>query len=1501
MSYNPDWEPIRNKLMNAYADAWAGLFQDAVNTAYGTQNASIDTSYQPGFLASLYASGDIDAQTLAYYIDYVDPQGNLFMGVLKQMGVYDDFAKELTDTKWVENIEYIVDICESEEGCSSDPGMQRVYDKWIVSGQPTTKDGMISDDDYDKYILVPNTENDIRNILRNEGYNEEDIDELINSIVDNDDFYGSTVLANVLRDLGYYEAGNKWDVRPIAGSPCTADDGTIGAYNDSAECISKGIGSEGDPCGYRQEGQKDASGNCVGGEENCDNPTYAADYVEDCSEFGVCEDGTLKTDEDGTNCSEYIEPLTEEEKLVRDYGQEAVDKAKEIYNGVEDWVEGTIEDPMGAIKGILDQVYSGMSEECKESNTNKPDDWWKDCTNLSVLGQIPGLPIPLPPGTIDVNTTVRDLEDAAKEAGKTLEDIFNPACTGTPAEIQECENRTISDIIGDWASDVWDSIKGAWEDLEDKTEEGLLNILIDSGYNILSGWIFTQIKDAVSTENPLAFVPLENCVDQAWLEQASPEQKALCNDVVNCEEQGLTGGYVRNIDLCGPPVNGYCEDGVTIKDNAEGTNCDEYSEFGFCEDNTTKKVDELGTNCEEYAEFGLCADGTKKVDELGTNCEEYAEFGFCEDESTKKVDAEGTNCSEYTEPFDCSSVGRKPPESGEDATSANDCGSCIDTSLEPNNAGVCEEPGISQEEQDCLDKGRVWNDVTETCEDNCKNTQHVVDPETGECGPPPFVNPGPDEATCTSRGKSFVPADETAGTPSSCGDCVEEGWTHEGVGTNCVDPNPDPNNCEASGKTLNEDKTCGPCAKADWNPVGANGECVAPVECWDGSTKPTEAECPEKVCDESSFQEEVVETTTIPYGQGVPRVQAPTYTEVNGVCTKTTYEVIVADPTQQQCEAEGKALSEDGKTCVEPTPCTNGATLESGCEQCEDGSSPSDYEGGKCGGKLIVTPETCGPETFTAERTVEASVGSGEVKDPTVEYMVENGECTKVTIVYVAGPVMPQVCGPDTVANTVNLTETLPYGSTLPAPQTTYGDVDGVCTATVTTYVAGPPNCTEITEVNYEDCGYVQCPEGSVEPYATSSGECYDPVQPCEDPNRIQNEDGSCSDQCNGDLVLQDQGNGSFLCGEPPCGPNTVDQQVEQNVVIPFGEPLPESQTSYEDDGTQCVATTVTYTQGPEPQDCASQGRQQTDEFTCGECLPEYQAEGDRCIPKEQPDCASQFREQTDVYTCGECLEGYTLADDEVTCRPKTCEDSNAKNYGEIGACGECEAGYSRDPENPDSLCTADTTVVDPEPDPDPEPCPDGRPRDAEGNCPGPVVVEDPCDDAIYALENPGECGEEETCENGATDYPECTQCADGSLPDANLGCGGNDTCDNGATDWPLCSECPDGTPTDPDTPCSGGPDCTDPDYAAANPEECTPGPECVDCTCPEYAAANPEECLPSPPPPPEGGGGGGGGGAGGQEKREPIEFGISADPELLARKQFPITDYLSGLFTGNR
>ena len=583
-------------------------------------------------------------------------------------------------------------------------------------------------------------------------------------------------------------------------------------------------------------------------------------------------------------------------------------------------------------------------------------------------------------------------------------------------------------------------------------------------------------------------------------------------------------------------------------------------------------------------------------------------------------------------------------------------------------------------------------------EEPCPGNQ-VRNEETRECEDPPltFVVGDP----CTTE-------DGKAGTYDSEGGCVPD-WENTGPTVAQLRRTKKTHIFWLIHRNSRTSSACGECKNPTWNPVGAEGECAAPE------------------CDESTFQNEVTETTTVPYGTAA-RPQAPTYTEINGVCTKTIYEVVVADPTQADCEAEGKVLGEgeESNTCVEPPveeTCTNGAIDAPECKDCGDGSTPDQHEDNDCKKPLTVKPDNCGPDTYTQERTVEVSVGAGEPQEPSTTYIVEDGACTKLTTIYVAGPVVgPQNCG------------------------------DGE-----------PP------EVEGGEC--VECPEGSQYPNASSLAACGAPV-----------------------VVV--------------CDDNVSPQEGEECVLCPANTP--------------------------------NAGKSMSTLAACGEPII------------VGPECDDENITPENAEACGKQLCNGVYIDIELPCvpppPPEDCEDPEEADFGrgcEKPCPDDANIGIS------DALC-GDTTVTT---------CLDETANNFN--------EEGPCD--FGPVEN--------ICENGAIDYPECTECADGSLPDANLGCGGNETCDNGATDWPLCSECPDGTATDPETPCSSGPNC-------------------VDCTCPEYAAANPEECIVTPPPPTEGGGGGGGGGQG---KIEPIEIGISGDPELLARQEFPITDYLSGLFTGRR
>ncbi len=185
---------------------------------------------------------------------------------------------------------------------------------------------------------------------------------------------------------------------------------------------------------------------------------------------------------------------------------------------------------------------------------------------------------------------------------------------------------------------------------------------------------------------------------------------------------------------------------------------------------------------------------------------------------------------------------------------------------------------------------------------------------------------------------------------------------------------------------------------------------------------------------------------------------------------------------------------------------------------------------------------------------------------------------------------------------------------------------------------------------------------------------------------------------------------------------------------------------------------------------------------------------------------------------------------------------------------------------------------------PDPtEPCPDFNgvegPRDAEGNCYD-------CTDPANSLA----CGWIE-CDDG-TMAPTLEDCGTGTTP-----CDQQDRVTNGDG---SCGECKPGFIEDPE----GFDQCI------------TAPPGCNDCTCAEYAANNPKECTTCP----EGqsycdstgqcetaencddgddGGDGGSGGGGGGGMFQPYTFAIAADPQLQTRQEFPITDFLAGIFTG--
>lgn len=378
-----------------------------------------------------------------------------------------------------------------------------------------------------------------------------------------------------------------------------------------------------------------------------------------------------------------------------------------------------------------------------------------------------------------------------------------------------------------------------------------------------------------------------------------------------------------------------------------------------------------------------------------------------------------------------------------------------------------------------------------------------------------------------------------------------------------------------------------------------------------------------------------------------------------------------------------------------------------------------------------------------------------------------------------------------------------------------------------------------------------------------------------------------------------------------------------------------------EDSAGNCVATPTATCEDPNSSTFGQQGE-------CGPCKSGFEkGEDGTCVEViVDPTCEDPNAvNYGEIGECGECKQGFEKGSDGVCIESTpeaTCEDPNAVNYGEVGECGECKEGYAK---NSAGLCEQQNTGFDcNQPRPDggfaaqswdrycaDTHCLDGSTKDnPEGtNCReyvAPVTCED--QNAV----NYGEAGD-------------CGACKEGFEKGADGLCVASVTeCANGATLESNCEECPAGYQFNFEGNCqpvTGTVNCRDfnqetnedgtcgpclPGYVkdTSQPDEpCVPAGDpcpagyeidpatqlCTPVTCPEGESFCPEtgqcetpENCPSTTTEEEGGGSlfGGGFGGGGANLFEPYSFAVSADPTLLGSKQFPITDFLAGVFTNS-
>ena len=408
------------------------------------------------------------------------------------------------------------------------------------------------------------TDEKIRAILKSNGYSDEAIDEILAAEVDNDNFSGNNVLSNALCEAGYSNCSN-WGVNPKNenGTECLNDDGP-GTYSNG-ECVT--TTTENTTCyetidGTKVEGKRDADGGCVPlvdpnapdctvitqenaeecetdldnlvecadnlvtfdvanpddengnpvppttverpvyarSQEDCDNNTNTlfncgggifANSRDECPDVGGVTDCNLEENKDLPECQP--DPTDEFQGLYDEYGKEIVDKVKGLYDKIKNkWDRCT--DPENAVECVGELVRTilpGLSEDCKETG-GPTDEWYRNCVTVGVIIAIPGIDFPLP-GGIGADATIGEIEDALKDSGKSIEDFL------------EDPVGVISEVFGN----IWDKIKGAWEDTTDKTWGNLIKILTDAGFGYIVGILGDRIKDEIVVDSGNPFLPFD--------------------------------------------------------------------------------------------------------------------------------------------------------------------------------------------------------------------------------------------------------------------------------------------------------------------------------------------------------------------------------------------------------------------------------------------------------------------------------------------------------------------------------------------------------------------------------------------------------------------------------------------------------------------------------------------------------------------------------------------------------------------------------------------------------------------------------------------------------------------------------------------------------------------------------------------------------------------------------------------------------------------------------
>ena len=548
------------------------------------------------------------------------------------------------------------------------------------------------------------SDEDIKQILRDNGYSEEAIRIIFEGEVNNDKFKGNNVLSNALCDIGYSNCSD-WSVtaKYPDGTPCTADDGQ-GTYKNG-ECVADT--SEGTPCWTyssetgRVEGKRGPNGECIplsSGDDDDDSSSGVDCTVIDqgnASECGyeITSDGQLVPIDLGKDpdsypeyedCGNGIFALTGEcpeidpslRELIEEYGREAVEDAQRKLKELEIIFGKVLDDPLGTLEEIINKTATGSSL-CRSATGAG---WVRECVTVGVGIGLP-FPLPGPLGTIFKGATVGDIEKAIKEAGHDIGKVLSG-------------ETSIEEVMGDLGDWVADKVGGIFKDAGEVSIDDVLgtigSILVGGGYILTQGLYDKYFKDPINNTINVPIIPFTSSSE--------------------CQNSGR-----RTADAEGNC--GECIDPNKIYDVNEGK-CVDKPEVGSYD--CGKEESRQGGIVIDSSECGECLDGFEE-DAAGKCIAKDSDIGD-----------NGPTAQECLEE-------NKQHIAGDDVTDSS-CGACLE-GYEPNDEGVCVTKNtVTQVE--CPDG--TMADTLEECgttpPNPCDDPVYAAENPT-ECGTPPPPNP----------------------------------------------------------------------------------------------------------------------------------------------------------------------------------------------------------------------------------------------------------------------------------------------------------------------------------------------------------------------------------------------------------------------------------------------------------------------------------------------------------------------------------------------------------------------------------------------------------------------------------------------------------------------------------------------------------------------------------------------------------------------------------------